>query len=97
MPKFNSQVAQLNRGQTYNIWCHQSHEIKHNGDGDMELQGKPNGKTIPKEKITMGKPSPMKQIHYSDKSFTFRGKTFSQTLRVIENLQQKPFTELEYL
>ena len=36
MPKFNSQITQLNRGKTY-IWCHQPHEIKHNGDGDMVL------------------------------------------------------------
>ena len=37
MLKFNSQVTQLNCGNKYNIWCHQSHEIKHNGDGDMVL------------------------------------------------------------
>ena len=37
MLKFNSQVTQLNRGKTYNIWGHQSHKIKHNGDGDMVL------------------------------------------------------------
>ena len=41
MPKFNSQVIQLNHGKTYNIRCIQSNKIKHNGDGDMVLLGKP--------------------------------------------------------
>ena len=34
-------------------------------------------KNYSKGKINVGKPFPMKQIHYSDKFFTFRGKKFS--------------------